>query len=96
METLIELPLILPIRPAITRDPAGHSTYWHSWPLIAWRISGDLLYARQLRRERCRGKTAGGFQKWIRTSIRRLIPETTRIRNENVLIRSLLAMHDHT
>jgi hypothetical protein len=39
MEMLIELPLILPMRPAITRDPAGHPTYWHNWPMLAWRIS---------------------------------------------------------
>jgi hypothetical protein len=96
METFIDLPLILPMRPALTRDPAGHPTYWHTWPLIAWRLSGDLLYAKQLRNKRRRGTTADGFQQWIRESIRRLLPAATQIRNEHVLIRSILATHAHT
>ncbi len=50
METLVEAPMILlPSRSWLTTDPAGQPTYRHVWPLIAWRVSGDLRYAKQRR-----------------------------------------------
>jgi len=91
METLVEAPMILPSKSWLTTDPAGQPTYRHVWPLIAWRVSGDLRYAKQRRHEMRYGKNAIGFQGWIRKSTRRLISQSQQIRNETILIRSILA-----
>ena len=91
METLVEAPMILPSKSWLTTDPAGQPTYRHVWPLIAWRVSGDLRYAKQRRHEMRSGKNAIGFHAWIRKSTRRLLSQSQQIRNETVLIRSILA-----
>ncbi len=96
LETLIEIPIVLPMRPELTTDPAGRPTYKHTWPLMAWRISGDLKYARQRRRSMRAGKTAMEFQQWIRKSTRLLLPKSRHIRNEHVLVRSILTTQFHT
>ena len=91
METLVEAPIILPSKQWLTTDPAGQYTYRHVWPLIAWRISGDLRYAKKRRHEMRYGRNAIGFRGWIRKSTRRLLSESQQVRNETVLIRSILA-----
>jgi len=91
METLTEVPIILPLKSWLTTDPAGQPTYSHSWPLIAWRISGDLQYARQRRDSMRYGKTARDFQGWIRYLARRFLTKKQQVRNENILIRSILS-----
>jgi hypothetical protein len=44
MGLVTETPLVLPNKPWITRDPAGHSTWYHAWPLVAFRLSGDRTF----------------------------------------------------
>ena len=91
MQTLTEIPVILPMKPWITTNPAGQATYRHAWPLIAWRISGDLHYARLRRNAMRHGTNRTDYGEWIRHTIRRFLSKSQRIRNENVIIRSILS-----
>jgi hypothetical protein len=65
-------------------DPSWH----HAWPLVAWRISGDTMYARK-----CRQDTVSRCYEWqIRRQIRTIIGSETFLRHEGALLRA--AVHD--
>ncbi len=49
MSLIVEIPLVLPHRPWITRDTSSKSTLYHAWPLVAFRLSGDKSYMQSMR-----------------------------------------------
>ena len=49
MSLIVEIPLVLPHRPWLTREPSGKSTWYHTWPLVAFRLSGDKNYIDSMR-----------------------------------------------
>jgi hypothetical protein len=62
-------PVVFPRKRWLTTDPLGNSSWTHAWPLVAWRISGNIEYARA-----CRQKTRDDFYDWqLRKQIRLLI-----------------------
>ena len=87
MSLLTEIPLVLPHRPWITRDPSGTATWRHAWPLVAFRLSGDMLYVRS-QRWKFRSKS------YIQRAMRALSSDT--IRNNNALVNSLLSTSTYT
>jgi len=87
MSLVTETPLVLPNKPWITRDPAGHSTWYHAWPLVAFRLSGDRAYVKSTR---WKFRSESNIQR----TIRRL--STDIIRNDDALVNSLLSIRTYT
>ena len=87
MSLLTEIPIVLPHRPWITRDPSGMATWRHAWPLVAFRLSGDMFYVRS-QRWKFRSKS------YIQRAMRALSSDT--IRNNNALVNSLLSISTYT
>ena len=50
MQVSTAIPVVLPCQRWITTDPGGNPSWRHKWPLVVWRISGHLEYARDCRR----------------------------------------------
>ena len=87
--TLLQLsttpPVVLPCRPWVTSDPTGTSSWYHKWPLVLWRISGQRNYARQ-----CRMATRQGRRQQIRREIRLLVGNWAPVRHEDALLRAAI------
>jgi hypothetical protein len=81
-------PLVFPRKRWLTTDPLGKASWIHAWPLVAWRISGDIAYARE-----CRQKTRDDLYDWqLLRQIRLLIGSGAHLRHEGALLRA--ATHD--
>jgi hypothetical protein len=83
------VPIVLPRRRWVTTDPAGNPSWSQNWPLVAWRISGQLEYARK-----CRRYTQRNLFEWqIRHQIRSVLGSSwATVRNETSLM--MAATHD--
>ncbi len=78
----------LPLCSWITTDPAGSPSWFHKWPLVIWRISGHLRYAKQ-----CRSRIKQEMYPWqIRRQIRSVISARAPILHEASLV--MAATHD--
>jgi len=88
MQVSTTVPIVMPCRDGTTTDPMGTPSWKHAWPLVAWRISGDTIYARK-----CRQDTVNRCYEWqIRRQIRTIIGSGTFLRHEGALLRA--AVHD--
>ena len=87
MSLVTETPLVLPNKPWITRDPTGKPTWYHAWPLVAFRLSGDSTFVKG-----ARWKFRSRFH--IKQTLRRLSADT--IRNDDALVNSLLSIQTYT
>ncbi len=88
MQVSTTVPIVMPCRYGTTTDPMGDPSWNHAWPLVAWRISGDTMYARK-----CRQDTVNLCYEWqIRRQIRTIIGSGTFSRHEGALLRA--AVHD--
>jgi hypothetical protein len=86
MSLLTEIPLVLPQKPWITRDPGGRPTWYHAWPLVAFRISGDRDFV---------GSTRWKFRsKFNLTRTIRVLSRNTN-RNDIALVYSLLSIQTY-
>jgi hypothetical protein len=87
--TLLQLstttPVVLPCRPWVTTDPAGLPSWYNKWPLMIWRISGHVQYARQ-----CRIATRNSKQSRILRDIRLLVGPWASVRHEDALLRAAI------
>ena len=79
------VPVVLPCRRWVTTDPAGNPSWRHAWPLVIWRVSGHLEYARGCRR----GLRQRLYDEQIRQQVRSVIGYQTMVRNESALIMSV-------
>jgi hypothetical protein len=64
---LLQPPVILPNAPWLKTDQMGRKTWPQKWPLIVCDLSGDLLWARESRRQHRTG--AGGSQERTSTHV---------------------------
>jgi hypothetical protein len=88
LQVSTSIPVILPGQSWITTDPVGSPSWLNSWPLVIWRISGHLRYARA-----CRQSIRRSLYEWqIRRQIRTLLWKGAPVRNEASLI--MAATHD--
>jgi hypothetical protein len=88
LQVVTAVPVVLPCSRWVTTDPAGKPAWSHKWPLVAWRISGLLCYARE-----CRVATQRTMYAWqIRRRIRSALGLRTTVRNEASLM--MAATHD--
>ena len=87
--TLLQLsttiPVVLPCRPWVTTDPAGLPSWYNRWPLVLWRISGHIEYARQ-----CRMTRRHDERRHIRREIRLLVGKWAPVRHEDALLRAAI------
>jgi hypothetical protein len=82
------VPVVLPCQNWVTTDPLGSPSWFHNWPLVVWRISGWLQYAKA-----CRGSIRQHLYAWqIRRQVRSVLNERALVRNETSLI--MAATHD--
>ncbi len=83
------VPIVLPRRHWVTTDPAGNPSWSQNWSLVAWRVSGQLEYARK-----CRRSTQRNLFEWqIRHQIRSVLGSSwATVRNETSLM--MAATHD--
>jgi hypothetical protein len=83
------VPVVLPRRRWVTTDPAGNPSWTQNWPLVAWRISGQLNYAKT-----CRKTIRHSLFEWqIRRQIRSVLGSSwATVRNETSLV--MAATHD--
>ena len=80
--------VVLPHRHWITTDPTGSPSWFHHWPLVIWRISGYLQYARA-----CRLATRRKRYGWqIKQQIRSVLTIGAEVKHEASLI--MAATHD--
>ena len=87
--TLLQLstttPVVLPCRPWVTTDPRGFPSWYNRWPLVIWRISGHIDYARQ-----CRTAVRKSRQWHIKRELRLLIGAWAPVRHEDALLRAAI------
>ncbi len=87
LQVVTAVPVVLPCSRWVTTDPVGKPAWSHKWPLVAWRISGLLGYAKE-----CRVTTRSTLYAWqIRRQIRSALGMRTTVRNEASL---MAAIHD--
>jgi hypothetical protein len=86
MSLLTEIPLVLPHRTWITRDPGGRPTWYHTWPLVAFRISGDRNFV---------GSTRWKFRSRVDVTRTIRILSRDNIRNDKALVNSLLSIQTY-
>jgi hypothetical protein len=79
------VPVVLPCRPWVTTDPAGLPSWYNKWPLVIWRISGHIGYARQCRAA-IRHYKRWQIQQWIRL----VVGAGAFIRHEEALLRATI------
>ena len=79
------VPVVLPCRPWVTTDPAGLPSWYNKWPLVIWRISGHIGYARQCRAA-IRHYKRWQIQQWIRL----VVGAGAFIRHEKALLRATI------
>jgi hypothetical protein len=73
MQVSTTVPIVMPCRYGTTTDPMEDPSWNHAWPLVAWRISGDTMYARK-----CRQDTVNlCYERQIRRQIRTIIGSGT-------------------
>jgi hypothetical protein len=82
------VPVVLPCRRWVTTDPAGNPSWRNAWPLVIWRVSGHLEYARSCRR----GLRQRLYDQQIRRQVRSVIGYQAMVRNESALI--MAVTHD--
>ena len=88
LQVSTSIPVVLPLRYWITTDPTGSPSWFHHWPLVVWRISGYLQYARA-----CRITTRRNTYGWkIRQRIRSVLAIGAEVKHEASLI--MAATHD--
>ena len=88
LQVSTSIPVVLPLRYWITTDPTGSPSWFHRWPLVVWRISGYLQYARA-----CRITTRRNTYGWkIRQRIRSVLAIGAEVKHEASLI--MAATHD--
>ena len=82
------VPVVLPCQSWVTTDPLDSPSWFHAWPLVVWRISGGLQYAKT-----CRSTIRRKLYAWqIRRQVRSVLHARTLVRNETSLI--MAATHD--
>jgi hypothetical protein len=86
MSVVTEIPLVLPHQPWITRDPGNRPTWYHTWPLVAFRISGDRDFV---------GSTRWKFRSRLNVTRTISILSRNTIRNDEALVNSLLSIHTY-
>ena len=88
LQVSTSIPVVLPHRHWITTDPTGSPSWFHHWPLVIWRISGYLQYARA-----CRLATRRKRYGWqIKQQIRSVLTNGAEVKHEASLI--MAATHD--
>jgi hypothetical protein len=86
MSLIVEIPLVLPHKSWITRDPSGKSTWYHAWPLVAFRLSGDKNYIRSMRWK---------FRSKLHIQRKLYLLSSETIRNDKALVNSLLSIQTY-
>ena len=87
MSLITEIPIVLPHRQWITTDPGGSTTWKHAWPLVVFRVSGNIAFI-QSQRWKFQSKSH------VRRTIRLLSSDM--IRNDKALVNSLLSIETST
>jgi hypothetical protein len=82
------VPVVLPCGRWVTTDPGGNPSWRNAWPLVVWRVSGHLSYARECRRSLRRRFYLGQ----IRQQVRSVLGARAAVRNEAALI--MAVTHD--
>ena len=82
------VPVVLPCGRWVTTDPGGNPSWGNKWPLVIWRVSGHLDYARSCRWSLRRRLGYGQ----IRQQVRSVLDWRAMVRHEAALI--MAVTHD--
>ena len=88
MQVSTAVPVVLPCQRWVTTDPAGNHSWRHKWPLVVWRVSGHVQYARDCRRS----IKQRYYYEQIKRQVRSVLRGQAMVRHEAALI--MAVMHD--
>ena len=88
MQVSTAVPVVLPCQRWVTTDPAGDYSWRHKWPLVVWRVSGHVQYARDCRRS----IKQRYYYEQIKRQVRFVLRGQAMVRHEAALI--MAVMHD--
>jgi hypothetical protein len=88
MQVSTAVPVVLPCQRWVTTDPAGNHSWRHKWPLVVWRVSGHVQYARDCRRS----IKQRYYYEQIKRQVRSVLRGQAMVRHEAALI--MTVMHD--
>jgi hypothetical protein len=88
MQVSTAVPVVLPCQRWVTTDPAGDYSWRHKWPLVVWRVSGHVQYARDCRRS----INNRYYYEQIKRQVRSVLRGQAMVRHEAALI--MAVMHD--